>query len=319
MGGKLRHHLFLFLVCWIWGLAFIAMKVLLDELSYLSLNIARFLLTALFLAPVVAFYRKNRPGLSVGEWVLVIGAGMAAVYGYHLAVTYGETLVPAGTAGLVANITPVFAALLSRFILHESLGLWKAAGIILALAGVAVVTVLGAGEELGAGRIQGVVFVLISAFAWALYTVLLKPLAEEHGAFFVTSYAIFAGTLALMPLVPFARDLPSGIASLSATGWGWLLFLSLGCTVAGYLLYSKGLEGLGASQAAFYVYLVAPIALFWGWALLGESVNAALLLGTAMILAGLMAVGWEERRSRAGFRRAERPRETAPGVRHTFK
>ncbi|NPV59091.1 MAG: DMT family transporter [Actinobacteria bacterium] len=303
MSGRLRYHLYLFLVCWIWGLAFIAMKVLLDELGFLSLNIARFLLTVLFLAPAVLVAGKKRPSLSPGEWILVIAAGIAAVYGYHLAVTYGETMVPAGTAGLIANVTPVFAALLSRFMLHESLGPWKAAGTVMALGGVAVVTVLGAGEELGMGRVQGILFVLLSAFAWALYTVLLKPLTDAHGAFFVTSYAIFAGTLALLPLGPFARDLPSGIASLSASGWGWLLFLSLGCTLLGYLLYSKGLEGLGASQAAFYIYLVAPIALFWGWALLGERVNAALLLGTAMILAGLMAVGWEERGSRAGCRR----------------
>lgn len=296
MAGKLRYHLLLFMVCWIWGLAFIAMKVLLDELSFLSLNIARFLLTILFLAPVVAFYRKRRPSLSVGEWMLVLAAGTSAVLGYHLAVTYGETMVPAGTAGLVANVTPVFAALLSRFFLHESLGLWKASGITLALGGVAVVTVLGAGEELGAGRVQGVALVLLSAFAWALYTVLLKPLTEAHGAFFVTSYAIFAGTLALLPLGAFAGDFPSAIATLSPAGWGWLLFLSLGCTVVGYLLYSKGLEGLGASQAAFYIYLIAPIALFWGWVFLGESVNAALLAGTAMILAGLVSVGWEEYR-----------------------
>ncbi|MBC7230347.1 MAG: DMT family transporter [Actinobacteria bacterium] len=294
MAGKLRYHLYLLLVCWIWGLAFIAMKVLLDELGYLSLNLARFLLTALFLAPVVAFYRRRRPALSCGEWFLVSAAGVAAVLGYHLAVTYGETLVPAGTAGLVANITPVFAALLSRFLLHESLGMWKAAGIALALGGVAVVTILGAGEELGLGRVQGILYVLLAALAWAVYTVLLKPLAEAHGAFFITSYAIFAGTLALLPLGVIARDLSSGMASLSRAGWGWLAFLSLGCTVLGYQLYSKGLEGLGASQASFYIYLVAPIALFWGWALLGEEVNAALLLGTAMILAGLACVGWEE-------------------------
>ncbi len=300
MAGKLRYHLYLFLVCWIWGLAFIAMKVLLDELGYLSLNLARFLLTALFLAPVVAFYRRRRPALSFGEWFLVSAAGVAAVLGYHLAVTYGETLVPAGTAGLVANITPVFAVLLSRFLLHESLGMWKAVGIALALGGVALVTIPGAGEELGVGRVQGILYVLLAALAWAVYTVLLKPLAEAHGAFFITSYAIFAGTLALLPLGVFAPDFSSGMASLSPAGWGWLVFLGLGCTVLGYQLYSKGLEGLGASQAAFYIYLVAPIALFWGWALLEEEVNAALLLGMAMILAGLACVGWEEARGGVG-------------------
>jgi drug/metabolite transporter (DMT)-like permease len=89
------------------------------------------------------------------------------------------------------------------------------------------------------------------------------------------------------------RDCAAELQAMSAASWGWLLFLSLGCTVLGYYLYSKGLEGLGASIAAFYIYLIAPIALFWGWLILGEAINAALLLGTGMILAGLMAAGWK--------------------------
>src|SRR4030042_3412776 len=103
MRAKWRYHLCLFLVCWIWGMAFIAMKGLLDEVSYLTLNLARFLLSSLFLLPAVILSWRRRPRLSGGEWTLVFLAGMAAVYGYHLAITYGETMVPAGTAGLVAN------------------------------------------------------------------------------------------------------------------------------------------------------------------------------------------------------------------------
>ncbi len=300
MREKWRHHLFLFLVCWIWGLAFIAMKVLLDEVSFLTLNLARFLFSSLFLLPLVAASWRNRPRMSVGEWTLVFLAGTVAVYGYHLSITYGETMVPAGTAGLVANVTPVFAALLSRFILYESLGVWKAAGIAMALGGVAVITVFGAGEGLGAGRVRGVLFILLAAFSWAVYTVLLKPLAEEHGAFFVSAYAIFLGTAALLPLGLACGDCAEELKAMSAAGWWWMLFLSLGCTVLGYFLYAKGLEGLGASQSAFYIYLVAPIALFWGWAILGEKLNAALLGGTVLILAGLVSVGWEERKAYSG-------------------
>jgi drug/metabolite transporter (DMT)-like permease len=300
MREKWRYHLYLFLVCWIWGLAFIAMKVILDEVSYLALNLARFLLSSLFLLPLVAANWRQRPHLSMGEWTLLFLAGIAAVYGYHLSITYGETLVPAGTAGLVANVTPIFAAVLSRFILYESLGAWKAAGIAMALGGVAVITVFGAGEELGAGRVRGVLFILLAAFSWAVYTVLLKPLAQEHGAFFISAYAIFLGTAALLPVGLLCGDCASELKAMSATAWSWMLFLSLGCTVLGYFLYAKGVEGLGASLSAFYIYLIAPIALFWGWLILGETLNAAIFAGTAMIMVGLLSVGWEERNTYSG-------------------
>jgi drug/metabolite transporter (DMT)-like permease len=183
MMTKLKYHLLLLAVCWIWGLAFIAIKVMLEDVSYITLNLARFVLSSLFLIPVTAIFWRRRPRLSPGEWTMIFLAGVCAVYGYHLAVTYGETMVPAGTAGLVVNTTPVFAAVLSRFILSESLGAWKISGTIMAMGGVAVVTVYGAGEELGAGRVQGILFILLAAFSWAVYTVLLKPIVEGHGAF----------------------------------------------------------------------------------------------------------------------------------------
>ncbi len=306
MGSRLRYHLLLFSVCWVWGLAFVGVKVLVEEVSYLTLNLARFFLAGLFFIPVLFLYRRRRPRLSAGEWTLVFLAGVSAVYGYHLALTYGETMIPAGTAGLVANTTPVFAAVFARVALQERLGIWKILGSGAALGGVAVITFYGGEAELRGGRVEGVLFVVLAAASWAAYTVLIKPLVEEHDPVYITAYAVFLGTLALLPLALTRGECVGELREVSVAGWGWLLFLGLGCTVLGYLLYSKGLEGLGAGQAAFYIYLIAPISLFWGWLLLEERVNAGLLLGTGMILAGLAAVGWEEKRSLLS------PRERAP-------
>lgn len=297
MRARWRYHLLLFAVCWIWGLAFIGVKVLVDEVSCLTLNLARFVLASLLFVPLLVVFRGRRPRLSAGEWTLVFLAGLSAVYGYHLALTYGETMIPAGTAGLVANTTPVFAAVFARAALYERLGVWKIMGSSAALGGVAVITFSGGDVHLEAGRAQGVLFVLLAAASWALYTVLLKPLVEGHDPLFITAYAVFLGTLALLPAALACGDCAGEIKGMSAQAWGWLLFLGLGCTVIGYLLYSKGLEGLGAAQAAFYLYLIAPISLFWGWTLLDERVNVGLLGGTALILAGLLAVGRGERGS----------------------
>ncbi|MGQ9537745.1 MAG: DMT family transporter [Actinomycetota bacterium] len=298
MRSRWRHHLALFTACWIWGLAFVGVKALLEEVSYITLNLLRFILAAATLCLLLFPRWRERPRLSVGEWTLVFLAGVSAVYGYHLALTYGETTVPAGTAGLIANTTPIFAAVFAHFLLGESLGGLKVAGTAVAVGGVAVVTLLGSDASLGAGRVQGILLVLLAAAAWAVYTVLIKPLVDVHDPLFITAYAVFLGTLALLPLALACGGCAGEVSALSGEGWGWLAFLGLGCTVAGYLLYSWGLEGLGASQAAFYTYLVAPISLFWGWAWLGERVNAGLFLGTALILSGLVAVGLEEGKNR---------------------
>lgn len=289
MRGKWRYHLSLFTVCWIWGLAFVAVKVALDEASFVTVNLARFCMAALALLPILLVYRKHRPRLSNADRARVLVAGICAVYGYHLAVNYGTTLLPAGTAGLLANTTPIYAAVLAYIFLKEKMGVLRVGGILFALVGVALITVYGAGESVSAGRLQGIAFVLLAAFSWAVYTVVLRPLTRAHGVIFVTSYSIIVGALLQLPLL-FWGGCVGELRDLSGAGWAWLVFLGLGSTVAGYLLYSNGIEGLGATVAAYYTYLIAPIALFWGWAILDESINSAILLGTAMIIIGLLAV-----------------------------
>jgi drug/metabolite transporter (DMT)-like permease len=300
-----KYHLLLFMLCWIWGLAFIAVKALLEEVSFLTVNLGRFLLASLALLPFVAVYWKRRPRLDIPEWGMVFLASICAVYGYQLAVNYGETLVPAGTASLVANTTPVFAALLAYFLLGEGMGRWKVAGLVSAMAGVAVITVYGAGNGLGMGRVEGIAFILLASFSWAVYTVVMKPLTEAHSILFITAYTILVGTLMQIPLIggEFWREL--GV--MSASSWGWLLFLGLVSTALGYFIYVKGLEGLGASVTAFYIYLIPPISLFWGWVILDETLNQAIIAGTAMILLGLLAVGWGERQQLPGEQQQDVP------------
>lgn len=288
MRGKWIYHLSLFAVCWIWGLAFVAVKVVLGEASFITVNLVRFCLASLFLFPVLLVYRKHRPRLTNADRARVLVAGICAVYGYHLAVNYGTTLLPAGTAGLLANTTPIYAAVLAYFFLGEKMGALRVGGILFALGGVALITVYGAGEPISAGRLQGIAFVLLAAFSWAVYTVVLRPLTRAHGVIFVTSYSILVGALLQLPLL--SGGCMTELRAVTAGGWAWLLFLGLGSTVIGYFLYAKGIEGLGATVAAYYTYLIAPIALFWGWAILGESINPAILLGTGMILLGLLAV-----------------------------
>ncbi|MDY6796136.1 MAG: DMT family transporter [Actinomycetota bacterium] len=286
------YHLLIFTLCWIWGLAFIAVKSLLEEVSFLTINMGRFFLASIALVPVLFAYRSRRPGLDTAEWGMLFLAGICAAYGYHLSVNYGETLVPAGTASIIANTTPIFAALLTRILLRERLGAWKMTGILIAMAGVMVVTVFG-GEGLGSGRLEGVAFIFIAAISWAIYTVVLWPLTLSHSVLHITAYSIILGAVTQLPFLggEFFRDLQG----LSGAGWGWLLFLGLGSTVVGYVMYVKAVEGLGTSVAAFYLYFISPISLLWAWIILGESINLAIVGGTVMIIAGLLAVSREEK------------------------
>ncbi len=289
------HHGMMTLLAAAWGLAFTAIKELMQELSFIGLNLVRFLLASAVLLPALLFYRCRRPCFRTRERLVILAAGILAVWGYHLAVNYGEITAPAGAAGVVANTSPFFVVILSRLLHRERVGWWKAAGVVLSFAGLVLVTLGGGpGRLSGEGEARGLLFVALASLCWAGYTVLLRPLLKVHHTLHVTTYALVCGAVTQLPLLALV-DLPEELSRLSGAGWAWLSFLSLVCTVLGYLLYNRGVEVLGSTTASLYVYLVAPFSVLWGFLLLGEPLTNGLILGTSLILSGFLLVEIGER------------------------
>ena len=303
MRSKVLHHGLMVLLTAAWGLAFIAIKELSGEISFVSLNLARFLLASLALLPFLLFHRRRRPRFRWRERLVLLAAGVLAVWGYHLAVNYGETAAPAGAAGVVANSSPLFVILLACIFRRERVDHWKAIGVSLSFAGLVLVTALGSPASVsqgGTGEVRGLLAVALAALSWAAYTVLLQPLLKVHLTLRVTAYATVLGSLTQLPLLALV-DLPGELSRLSGRGWAWLAFLSLGCTVLGYLLYHRGIEVLGPTTASLYLYLVAPFSVLWGWLLRGEPLTTGLAWGTALLLAGFLLVEMGERLPRRGM------------------
>lgn len=293
--SRALHHGMMALLAAAWGLAFTAIKELSGELSFVAMNLARFLISIVVLLPALFFHRCRRPCFRRREWLVVLAAGVFAVWGYHLAVNLGETMASASAAGVVANTSPLFVVVLSVLLGRERVGWWKAAGVAVSFAGLVLVTLSGgAFGQGGSGELRGLLLVGLAAFSWAVYTVLLKPLLQVHHTFHVTAYALLGGLLTQLPLLLLV-DLPGEISRLSAAGWAWLSFLGLGCTALGYLLYNRGVEVLGATTASLYIYLVAPFSVLWGCLLLGEPLTPGLAWGTAFVLAGFFLVEVGER------------------------
>jgi len=77
---------------------------------------------------------------------------------------------------------------------------------------------------------------------------------------------------------------------LSQTGWGSVLFLGIFCTALGYLFWYDGLSAVTASQAGAFIYLEPLVTVLAAWAVLGEALTPASLLGGCLILGGVWLV-----------------------------
>jgi drug/metabolite transporter (DMT)-like permease len=278
-------QLSLALVVVVWAGAFAAIKALLDHgTSAQDVAVLRYLVAAPGFA-VVLWLARGLPGLGRGDLLRIVGAGVLVVAGYHLSLNVGQRYTTAGTAALVVALAPSLTLGLSVALGLERLTARRTTGLAVAFAGVAVVILLGAGEELSLENARGPVIVLGAPLAFALYNVLLRPLLGRYGVLPLTAATSLVGTLALLPLA--RPSTVEGLATMSAGDLALVLYLGVVCTLLGYVGWNVGLRGLGPTGAVSYAYGIPPLAVVIGALTLDEPVTTWLVAGGILVVAGV--------------------------------
>jgi len=280
----------LILLSVIWGLAFVAIRMLETELSFVNLALLRWLVASAGYLALLPFLGKARTGFSRVDVPRLLLIGFFNVAGYHLSLNYAEISVSAGLAGLLITLGPVFSALLAVVLLKERIGRRLILAIGLAVSGASI---LSAGDLSGGSTLYGPFAVVLAALSYALFAVLAKPLVNKYGALRVAIWAGLVGTVMLLPLI--STSFISDVSKLPLVGWEALLYLSILSTVMGYSLFYVLVEKGGVSRVMIQLYLAPVFSVVGGMLLLGESVTRGTLLGgAAMLLAVWIATPEEE-------------------------
>ncbi|WP_158881063.1 DMT family transporter [Amycolatopsis anabasis] len=263
----------------LWASAFVFIRVALPGFGVAGLSAGRLLVASVALAAAAPLLRVRRP--ERGDLARIAACGLTGMTAYQLLLNAGERTIEAGTASLLVNTGPIFAALLAFALLREPLTSRSWAGIGLGCTG-ATVMALAQGNHLRPSA--DALLILGAALAQALFFVLQKPLLARYRPFEVTCYATWSGTLFALPLLPdLAGDLPhAGPDALAA-----LIFLGAAPSAIGFAAWAYAQARVPVAVAANTLYLVPLLAIGIGWALLAETVHPGALAGGLLALAGV--------------------------------
>lgn len=130
---------------------------------------------------------------------------------------------------------------------------------------------------------------LLSAVAMSplLATVYFKKYLGNVNVMATTALQFSIGSL---PLFALSGAVEGFVFPLNSEYLGILLFMSLGATVVGNMIWLFLLRQEDATSLSTYSFIIPIIALIFGWWLLGESIDGRSLLGSALIIAGLYLV-----------------------------
>ena len=269
-------------VC-LWGLAPVATRSLVHELAPLPLLTLRQLLAAGVLLPWAVPALRRIDARDLPRFIV---AGLLGMVGYNLPVTVGLQWLPASSAGLLLATEPVWVLVIGLVFLGERAGPRVLAGTGVALAGVAVIAgpaALSPGS--GTRAVAGAALVLLATLAFGGYMVVLRPLSQKYGPVSATATSSVAGALPYLALAGTAWP-----PRLSPPAGAELLFLALGSTVAGMLLWNLAVVRGGAGISRL-LYLEPVVSVLGAMVFLGERVTAAVLAGGVLVIAGVLMTG----------------------------
>jgi drug/metabolite transporter (DMT)-like permease len=279
-----------------WGSGYLATKAGLQYAPPFTFLVLRFATGVLLLVPLAVWWHRREPlrwPTTPSQWMHVVAAGLlmhaANLGGSHYAQYLGMS---AGVAALVLSVQPLATAIIAALLLHERLRTYQWLGVLVGLAGVALVVWHKVDvRAVTFGALGSVLFALAAITVGTLYQRTFCPTVDLRAA----ALAQFAATLAaLLPLAVVVEGFAFRPAWALAGAIGFLVvFSSILAVNALHTLMRRG----EATRVTSLLYLTPIIAVALEWLLFAVVPTTLTAVGVAVTCAGVALVAWRPRRA----------------------
>ncbi|MEN9516475.1 MAG: hypothetical protein RLZZ159_341 [Actinomycetota bacterium] len=259
-----------------WGISFVWMKDILDQQDVYSFLVSRFLVAAVAMIVIKPKVIKqfNKELVAKG---LIIGAALGAGYIFQ---TLGlERTTPAIT-GFITGLYVVITPLLAFIFLKEKLTLSMWGYILLAVLGLAVLSIQG--WSVGSGEL----FVLMSAALFALHIILLGSWSKSFDAYALT--VIQLTSCAIVAAIP--ASINGYVSPPDSQVWSVILFTAIFATAFAFVIQTWSQARISTTKVAVILTMEVVFAALFSFMYGMEPFTLRLALGGGMVLIAMLAI-----------------------------
>lgn len=262
----------------IWGVSFVASKIVLSALTPLTYMGVRLLLASIVFAIVMAI--RGRPRFSRRRHAFIALTALAEPISYFLFESYGLYRTSATTASLIIATIPLTVMVFARIFLGEAISARGLLAVILSIVGIVLLVGIQGGTR---DDVIGVLLVFGAVLSASIYITLARYIGRSTDSTNLTIFQTWWGALVFVSLW-LIQPAPARAVALSPVGWSALAFLVLGATLGAYLLYNWALRHETANRAAIYINGIPVVTAITAWAALGERLTPIQILGAALVV-----------------------------------
>lgn len=276
----------LVILAFLWGGSFTLIKVAIDTVPPATIVLGRLIIGAALLLLLVQIKGIALPTSPALWGAFAIQGFLQSALPFTL-ISWGEKYIDSGLAGLLNSTPPLFAFLITFFILKQSdAPVRKFIGVVIGFIGVLVT--LGPDVLSGTSEnIWGQLAVTGSSISYAVAAIYARRFSD-HPALLTAACSMIMATVLMVP-VSFFADQPWTLTPSPEALWS-IAALGVFSTTLAMVIYFRLVKTLGAVGVTSGSYLRAGFSVLLGAVFLGEHITSSLIGGMVLILLSVAVV-----------------------------
>ncbi len=264
-----------------------------DALTLLMLRML-FSLPFYLFAVWLSSRKENQKPLAARDWVLLAAMGILGYYLSSLFDFIGLQYISAGLERLILFLYPTFAVLINTFIFKSKLSRIQVMALTLTYLGIGIAYF---GElQLDTSNPQffyGSFMIFLCAITYSFYLVGTGRMVTRVGVTRYTAYAMLMATAGIFIHFLVANDVRD-IPFTPTLTW-YAIAIAVVATVLPSFMMSSGMKRIGSNNVSIITSIGPVSTIIQAHFFLGEKIIAAQVAGTALVIAGVLLIGWQSR------------------------
>ena len=278
------------LVYLFWGSTYLAIDIAVEHIPPALMCGTRFTIAGILMLGY-CLLRGENIRYSAKKLLQLAIVGNLLLMGGNLTLSYAEQYIPSGLAALLVACIPLWFVVLDSLMLgHHRMSGRVLIGLALGFAGTLVLLwpQLSATGKIGHRQLGWSLALIVGALSWALGSVLSKKWQTGPPTFAATAWQVFFAGMGNSIFAFLNRDYTRVV--WTARGIGAIVYLIICGSLIGYTAYIYILSRAPAAKVSTYAYVNPVVAVFLGWLVLHEKIDAFILAGSAVVIASVIVV-----------------------------
>ena len=287
-----KAYFYLIIVTLIWGAASYVIKVTLQGIAPLPFLTYRFFISSLIALPMLFVYRKHLKNIAKNFFLVFIYGFITTTFALGI-LFLGLDKTTVIDSAIISAVDPLMIAVAGVLFLKERVTSKEKLGMAIAFTGILITVVEPVlSNGFNTFKFEGNLLILGYLAIMAIASVILKKLVRRDvDPLTLTNVAFLIGFFILLPFTLSQlsfNQLADKIVTLAFNFQLGVFYMAILSGTIAYTLWVKAQKSIEISEAGLFTYLIPIFSAPLGIALLNEKLTAAMIIGAAFVLFGVI-------------------------------